>query len=254
MPTIHQVPCTCIFLEFYPWFPIWWRPGTFKTEQKNIKVRVERTSFYWFHSLVSVHTEQGLERFLSSMQCLPHEWLLSLCPGRNQPLPHACFIRHPAGPCEKRPQKPAWSPYRPPEGPERYWDAISQRRPGWMRLQTPGQTSEGNPYKSCLFDASQKGPGASQAAQWQRIHQPMQKIQEIGFDPWEGIPWEKIPWGRKWQPTPVFLPGESHGQRSLAGCSPWGCKRIGHNLATQQQQQKKPKCWYYVVLINSPWA
>jgi len=28
----------------------------------------------------------------------------------------------------------------------------------------------------------------------------------------------------KWQPTPVFLPGESHGQRSLAGCSLWSCK------------------------------
>ena len=34
----------------------------------------------------------------------------------------------------------------------------------------------------------------------------------------------KIPWRRKWQPAPVFLPGESHGQRSLAGCSPWGRK------------------------------
>ena len=33
------------------------------------------------------------------------------------------------------------------------------------------------------------------------------------FDPWIG----KIPWRRKWQPTAVFLPGESHGQRSLAG-------------------------------------
>ena len=32
---------------------------------------------------------------------------------------------------------------------------------------------------------------------------------------------EKIPWSRKWQPTPVFLPGKSHGQRSLAGYSPW---------------------------------
>ena len=29
-------------------------------------------------------------------------------------------------------------------------------------------------------------------------------------------------WRRKWQPTPVFLPGESHGRRSLVGCSPWG--------------------------------
>ena len=34
----------------------------------------------------------------------------------------------------------------------------------------------------------------------------------------------KIPWRRKWQPTPVFLPGESHGQRSLAGYSPQGHK------------------------------
>ena len=32
---------------------------------------------------------------------------------------------------------------------------------------------------------------------------------------------EKDPWRRKWQPTPVFLPGKSHGQRSLAGYSPW---------------------------------
>ena len=37
-----------------------------------------------------------------------------------------------------------------------------------------------------------------------------------GFDPWVG----KIPWRRKWQPTPVFLPGESHGRRSLVGYSP----------------------------------
>ena len=35
---------------------------------------------------------------------------------------------------------------------------------------------------------------------------------------------EKIPWRRKWQPTSVFLPGESQGQRSLVGCSPWGHK------------------------------
>ena len=38
------------------------------------------------------------------------------------------------------------------------------------------------------------------------------------FNPWV----RKIPWSRKWQPTPVFLPGKSHGQRSLAG--PWGHK------------------------------
>ena len=37
---------------------------------------------------------------------------------------------------------------------------------------------------------------------------------------------EDIPWRRKWQPTPVFLPGESHGQRSLVGCSPRGHKEL----------------------------
>ena len=35
-----------------------------------------------------------------------------------------------------------------------------------------------------------------------------------------------IPWSMKWQPAPVFLPGESHGQRSLAGYSPWFCKEL----------------------------
>ena len=35
-----------------------------------------------------------------------------------------------------------------------------------------------------------------------------------------------FPWGRKWQPTPVFLPGESHGQRSLVGYSPRGRKEL----------------------------
>ena len=52
------------------------------------------------------------------------------------------------------------------------------------------------------------------------------------FDPWV----RKIPWRRKWRPTPVFLPGKSHGQRSLVGYSPWGLKRAGHDLVTKQQQ------------------
>ena len=43
-----------------------------------------------------------------------------------------------------------------------------------------------------------------------------------GFNPWVG----KIPWRRKWQPTPVFLPGKSHGQKSLVGYSPWGCREF----------------------------
>ena len=45
---------------------------------------------------------------------------------------------------------------------------------------------------------------------------------ETGFDPWVG----KILWRRAWQPTPVFLPGESHGQRSLGGYSPRSPKKL----------------------------
>ena len=50
-----------------------------------------------------------------------------------------------------------------------------------------------------------------------------------GFDPWVG----KIPWRRKGQRTPVFLPGKFHGQRSLAGYSPWD-HRVRHELVTEQ--------------------
>ena len=42
------------------------------------------------------------------------------------------------------------------------------------------------------------------------------------FDPWVG----EMPWSRKWHPTPVFLLGKFHVQRSLEGYSPWGCKQL----------------------------
>ena len=45
---------------------------------------------------------------------------------------------------------------------------------------------------------------------------PGGKARRREFDPWVG----EIPWKRKWQPTPVFLPGKSHEQRSLAGYNP----------------------------------
>ena len=47
------------------------------------------------------------------------------------------------------------------------------------------------------------------------------------FDPWVG----KIPWRRKWQPTPVLLPGKSHGQRSLVGFRPWGLQESDMTVA-----------------------
>ena len=71
----------------------------------------------------------------------------------------------------------------------------------------------------CYFDQLNANNWASQVAQWLRIH-----LQGRGrrFDPWI----RKTPWRRKWQPTPVFLPGKSHGQRSLEGYSAWGHKEL----------------------------
>ena len=57
-----------------------------------------------------------------------------------------------------------------------------------------------------------------------RTHLPMQEMLE-GFDPWVG----KILWRRKGQPSPVSLPEEFHGQRSLVGYSPWGQKESDTN-------------------------
>ena len=55
--------------------------------------------------------------------------------------------------------------------------------------------------------------------------------EDVGLIPGSG----KCPGEEKWQPTPMFLPGESHGQRSLVGYSSWDCKRVRCNLATKQQ-------------------
>ena len=52
--------------------------------------------------------------------------------------------------------------------------------------------------------------------------EPTCQCRRHGFDPWVG----RIPWRRAWQPTVVFLPGESHRQRSLVGYSPWSSKEL----------------------------
>ena len=53
--------------------------------------------------------------------------------------------------------------------------------------------------------------------------------------------------GEKWELTPIFLPGKSHRQRSLAGYSPWGCKRIRCDSAPQQH---KPFNTYSIILVE----
>ena len=86
-----------------------------------------------------------------------------------------------------------------------------------------------------------------------------------GLDPWAG----KVCWGRAWPPTPVFLPGESYGQkslwaeRSLAGCSPWGhkesgmSKRLSHRASLVAQMVKNlpavRETWGWSLGWEDPW-
>ena len=69
---------------------------------------------------------------------------------------------------------------------------------------------------------------------WHRGKDSDCQCRRYRFNPWVG----KIPWRRKWQATPVFLPWKSHGQRSQAGNSPRGLKRVRHELVTKQQHNK----------------
>ena len=85
-----------------------------------------------------------------------------------------------------------------------------------------------NPFQilNILNGTSYPGPGLPR---WLGAKEPAcqcRRHQRCGFNPWV----RKIPWSRKWQPTPVFLPRECHGERSLVGYSPRGC-RVRHSWA-----------------------
>ena len=71
---------------------------------------------------------------------------------------------------------------------------------------------------------------------WLSGKEPTCHCRRLVFNPWVG----KIPWRRAWQPTPVFLPGKSHEQRSLMSYSPWGLKKSRTHLAIKLQQQSRP--------------
>ena len=80
-----------------------------------------------------------------------------------------------------------------------------------VQLGSPYATIHSPTSTECTGDTRGKEP----ACQYRRC-------KRCGFDLWVG----KMPWRRAWQPTPVFLPGESHGKRSLVGYSPWGHKEL----------------------------
>ena len=94
--------------------------------------------------------------------------------------------------------------------------------PGWAGELLP-------PLGRCVLSESQDslihlhnlpGPMDVWASLGAQMVKRLPAMEETGFDPWV----RKIPWRRKWQPTAVFLPEESHGQRSLVGYSPCGHK------------------------------
>ena len=74
----------------------------------------------------------------------------------------------------------------------------------------------------------QKPPQYCKVINWKKKRTCL-KYRRPGFDSLG----QEDPWRRKWQPTPVFLPGKPHGQRSLAGYSPWGCKSQTDDLVTK---------------------
>ena len=70
---------------------------------------------------------------------------------------------------------------------------------------------------------------------------------ECGFHPRA----EKVPWRRAWPHTPVFLPGESHGQKSLVGYSPWGRKESDTTEATEHTRTWKKVTNLKPAIVNS---
>ena len=95
---------------------------------------------------------------------------------------------------------------------QEYWSGLPFPSPG--DVPDPGIEPRS---PTCHADAGRRFPSGSEVKASACV---FLECRRPGFDPWV----RKIPWRRKWQPTPVFLPGESHAGRSLVGYSPWGRK------------------------------
>ena len=119
------------------------------------------------------------------------------------------------------------------------WRRVWQPTPGFLREESPrteepGELpSTGSPRVRHNWATKQSTYIHKGLPLWLSGEKPFCQCRKHRFHPWGG----KIPWRREGLPTPVFLPGEFHGQRRLADCSPWGCKRVRHAWATKHQQQ-----------------
>ena len=111
--------------------------------------------------------------------------------------------------------------------------------PPWTLIHVAqGQNTQGSPYKRLTLKHGRRRRRASQVVLVVPTCQ-CRRHKRCRLSPWVG----KIPWRRKWQPTPVFLPEETHGQRSLVGYGPWGHKESDmkqNNLAHTHRFRKDP--------------
>ena len=115
------------------------------------------------------------------------------------------------------------------------WVAISFfRGSSWPRDQTPVSCTVGRFFIDW----------ATREALVKNVPANAGDARVCGFDPWGG----KIPWHGKEQPTPVFLPGGSHRQRSLGGYSPWG-----HKESDKLSHWARLLVWMYLDLFDQSW-
>ena len=101
---------------------------------------------------------------------------------------------------------------------DKRWPLFPEQRETWFII------SEGRDSIYLWNEKDFPGDASGKEFGWQ-----CSRLRRYKFNPWVG----KIPWGRKQQHTPVYLLGKSHGQKSLMGYSPWGCKRVGHDRVTE---------------------
>ena len=100
-------------------------------------------------------------------------------------------------------------------------------RPSSQKPKTPiiKKKYQANPTWGTLYQIPNQYSSKLGLPRWFGGKEPTcqcRKLRRCGFHSWV----RKIPWRRKWQPPLVFLPGKSHGQRSLVGDSPWRCKEL----------------------------
>ena len=70
----------------------------------------------------------------------------------------------------------------------------------------------------------------SKLCRWGSSKEPACQCRRHRFNPWV----RKIPWRREWEPSPIFLPGKSHGEKRLVSYTPWGHKGVRHNFSSVQ--------------------